>query len=136
MSVVLDKAKDLAEAIVASEELETMRTAEVAMGNDPDAIAIVQEFQNTQRAIYEKQAAGDELTEAEQTSVKAIEEKMEGNAHIKAYLDAQMKFENLLQGVNFIISQAISGGDGGGCDCGSDCGSDCGPECGSGCGCS
>lgn len=141
MSVVLDKAKDLAEAIASSEEIETMRKHEITMGNDPEAIAIVQEFQTTQRALYEKQSNGTELTEEEKGQVKDIEAKMEANENIRNYLDAQLKFENLLQGVNFIISQAISGDQSqdGGCNCGSDCGSDggCNSEsgCGSDCGC-
>lgn len=134
MSIVLDKAKDLAEAITASEELDAMRKAEIAMGNDAAAMAIVQEFQNTQRGLYEKQSNGIELSDDEKVQVKLIEAKMEGNQNIKNYLDAQMKFENLLQGVNFIISQALNGGESAeGCGCGSDCGTDSSCGCDGGC---
>ena len=136
MSVVLDKAKDLAQTIVDSEELAALKEAEVKMGNDAEAVTIVQEFQNVQKSLYEKQSNGVELSSDEKLQVAAIEGKMEKNLNIKAYLDAQLKFENLLQGVNFIISQALSGSNGdGGCDCGSDCGSECDSDCGSGCNC-
>ena len=127
MSVVLDKAKDLAEAIVDSEELNNVRAAEAAMGNDKEALEIIRDFQEHQKIVFEKRKKGEQLTEVEEAKVKEIESRMEGNVNIKSYLEAQMKFENLLQGVNFIISQALSGGaQEGGCSCGS---SDCGPGC-------
>lgn len=127
---VMEKAGQLAEAIVNSKELADMRAAEITMNNDPDAVAILEEFQEKQREIFEMQMSGRELSDDQKKDVEAMEAKMSGNKNIKSYMEASSRFEQLMQSVNMLITRALSGDDGG-CDCSSGCG--CGS--GSGCGC-
>lgn len=127
MSDVIEKANELAEAIVNSSELKLMREAEMTMNNDDDAVNILDEFREQQQKVYQLQMTGQQLSDQDRLEVAAIEGKMGGNAKIKAYMEASEKFERMLQSVNQIITRALSGDEG--CDCGCDGGS-----CGSGCG--
>lgn len=128
---VLDKARELADAIAESSELAELRKTEIAMGQDPAAQVIIAEFQEKQKEYYEIQMRGEELNDIQKQVIASIEEKMTANPSISAYLATQENLEKMLRSVNFIITKAISGES----SCGSDCGSDCGPECGPGCSC-
>ncbi|MDA8213010.1 MAG: YlbF family regulator [Clostridia bacterium] len=128
MSLVLNKAKELAEAITECPELLALRDAEIAMGKDPGAQEIIAEFQEKQREFQEAVAGGKELTTEQEAARDALEEKMENNEFIRGYFEAQQKLENLLQAVNMVVGRAISGEDV------SECGPGC-SSCGSGSGC-
>jgi cell fate (sporulation/competence/biofilm development) regulator YlbF (YheA/YmcA/DUF963 family) len=121
LSLVLDKAKDLAEALVECPEILALRDAEIAMGKDPEAQEIIAEFQEKQHEFQEAMAGGQQLIPAQEAARDAIEEKMENNVLIREYFDAQQKLESLLQAVNMVVSRAISGDDV----------SECGPGCSS-----
>lgn len=121
MSVVLNKAKDLAEAITDCPEILALRDAEIAMGKDTDAQAIIAEFQAKQDEFQEAISNGKELTPDQEKARDVIEEKMENNAFIRDYFEAQQKLESLLHAVNMVVSRAISGDDV----------SECGPGCSS-----
>ncbi len=130
-AAIMEKANELAELIANSAELENMREKESGMNQDPEAVRIVSEFQKIQEDIYRKQMSGQELSDEDKKNVSEMEEKMNGNPAIKAYIDASQSFENLLRSVNLIITKALSGNQA--CDCGS---AECGPSCDSGCSCS
>lgn len=106
--LVLDKAKELAEAIAASEELAAMREAEALIEQDQEALDIIQEFRRVQQDIFNKQQQGIELSDEDRQLVEEIEEKMSRNESIQRYIAAQERLERLLQSVNFIISQAFN----------------------------
>lgn len=127
---VLERAGELADAIAECEELNEIRDAEIKMNNDPEAVKILDEFRKKQQHLYSIQMTGGEISATEQQEYEEIENKMQQNSYIKAYIDASEKFEDLMKSVNMVISRAISGDDGCGCGCDSDCGSDCGSSCG------
>ncbi len=123
MSVV-EKAKELADAISECDELKELRSAEARMTLDPAAQDILKEFQEKQREFYELQMTGGELNDTQKADVKRIEAAMSNNQYISAFVAAQGKFEELLKSVNVIIGKAISGDDSG-CGCAGECGPDC-----------
>jgi len=124
------RAQFLAEAIAQCKELAELRRTEQAMGEDEEAQRIIQEFQEAQGRLAAKQQAGEELTETENQQVAAIEEKVEKNPLIAAYLEAQDRFTELLDSVNAILAGAIAGEANDGCaGCSSGA---CGPGCGCG----
>lgn len=135
MSDVLEKAKDLADAITACPEINKLKDAEVVMGQDAAAQEIIAEFTKLQGEFQQTMDQGKELSADQEKARDALEAKMEGNSSIKSYFDAQQAFEGMLQTINMLIGRAISGDS----ECGSDCGSDCGPGCdcsSNSCGCS
>jgi cell fate (sporulation/competence/biofilm development) regulator YlbF (YheA/YmcA/DUF963 family) len=119
---IIDKAKELAELITNSEELNEIREAEKAMFNDEAANNLVQEFQQKQIKVNNAQMSGEEVGDELYEEIEAFQEKMAENPFIARYLSAQEKFNQTLASVNFIISKAISGDD----DCSSGCGGGCG----------
>ncbi|GAB4271824.1 hypothetical protein Tfer_0512 [Thermincola ferriacetica] len=125
---VLEKAKELAQAIAECDELKEVRAAETRMTLDPDAQDILREFQIKQREFYNIQVNGGELTEEQKRDVERIENRMSQNEYIRKFVGAQERFEALLNSVNMIIAQAISGNSG--CGCGDNGAADC---CDSGC---
>ncbi len=127
---IMEKASELAEAIAESRELAQMRDAELTMNADPTAVSIIEEFQEKQKAVHNKQMRGEELDEQDKKDIARIEDKMSSHPAIRAYIEASEKFEYLMRSVNLVIARAISGGEQG-CGCGSACGPECGADCGS-----
>lgn len=121
---ILEKARELADALSNSPELADAREKEIIMNKDPEAVAIINEFQEKQRDLYMAQMQGQEPSEEQKANVEAIEQKMQENPKISAYIDAQEKFETILKSVNMIITKALSGEEESGCGGGS-CGGGC-----------
>lgn len=107
MTEVLEKARELGEAIANSKELKEMHLAEVAMLQNEEAKKILDEFQEKQRVFQKLQAAGNKLTESQKKEVTALEEKMVNNPLINNFLKKQQNFEKVLDELNKIIEEAI-----------------------------
>lgn len=123
---VIDKAKQLGEEIANSKELLEMREAELVMTRDPEALSIIQKFNEKQRIFRTIQEQGLELTDSQKREADELESEMLDNPYIYNFFKAQQTFEKVLEQINNIIGEAIGMG-GGGCSCDSD---DCGT-----CGC-
>lgn len=123
---VLDKARELAAEILDSSELVEMKNAEQAMLNDEEALKLIEEFKNKQKAYQLVKSQGKELTESQQQEVDDLESRMLDNPLILDYFRAQQNFENMLEEINNIIAGAISGGE---CQCSDDCCTSCDSEC-------
>lgn len=135
---IIEKARLLADAIARSEELAELHSKEDAMAADSSAQVLIAELQRAQERFMEAQQNGEEPSEADKLAVDEIETKVEANAAIAAYMQAQDKFTEMLDSVNAILAGAIANASDS-CSCG-DGGCDpsgCNPGgCGSsGCGC-
>ena len=122
---ILEKAYELGQEILASEEFADMKSAEQAMFEDEIAGSIMQEFAAKQKQYLELQEQGQQLTDVQRDEVDDLEKRMLGNTLIFSYFEAQQKFEKVLGEINSIIAQAIGGND----FCGDDCCSSCGDGC-------
>ena len=123
---VIEKARQLGEEIANSKELLEMREAEFMMTKDPEAMGIIQKFNEKQRIFRTIQEQGLELTDSQKREAEALENEMLDNPYIYSFFKAQQNFEKVLEQINNIIGEAI-GTSGGSCSCDSD---DCGT-----CGC-
>jgi len=107
------------------------------MAADVSAQELIAELQKAQERFMEAQQGGSEPTEIDKNAVDEIEAKVEANLAIAAYMKAQDKFTEMLDGVNAILAGAIAGSSDS-CSCGDD---GCAPGgcepggCGSGGGC-
>lgn len=111
MSKVLDKARELGEALLQCPELKALKDAESVLAEDAIAQAVLQEFAVFQQKMEEIQKTGMGLSPEQQARIEEIETRMQENAVISSFVDAQVQFEKVLEGINGIISQAIGGGD-------------------------
>lgn len=107
--IIYEKAKELAEAIVNSEELKAVKDAEATIACDPEARQLVEEYQKLQELFMEK--SFEELSEEEQKKVETLEKKMSQNKCINDYMETQQKLEQVLRSVNLIISNALNDND-------------------------
>ena len=134
---IFTKAKELADAIAASEELKTLKAAEMQMMMDNDAREIIEEYQSIQQEAMSNGLSYEDLSEDEKAHVEKLEKAMGENANISAFLSANQAFEQILRSVNMIISAGINGqggcGTDGSCSCSSNASGSCG-SCGGGCG--
>lgn len=121
---IISMAFHLGTTISECEEYQSFQDCQSQVMRDADAVALLQKFQDARTKAVEKMEAGQEIPEEEQNYLHELEEAMYNNPLIKGLVDAQEKFNNLMNGVYFALDQAINGGSGcgGGCDtCGGDC---------------
>lgn len=118
MEKILEKAKELGIMIAESEQFAAIKAAEENQVADPEADALMAEFTKKQEE-YSKRMANPEITKEEFESIKqeaqADFEKICQNKNIKAYLDANREFANLINQVNSIIGYFVKGGEASGC---------------------
>lgn len=123
---ILEKAYALGQEIATSKELNDMKEAEQELMRDEIAQKIIKDFNEKQKNYMTMQQQGLELTESQKADVKDMEQRMLENPLIYRFFEAQQGFEKVLEEINNIISQAISGGQ----SCSDDCCSSC-SSCGS-----
>lgn len=123
---VLTKAWELGVAISESQELKDVREAEQAMFADTDARALIEEFERFHLELQSALRQGVKPTYELQEGLKSVRSRMNANALISNFLEAQDRFNKILHQINQILDQAITGpagcstdgcaGCGGGCD--------------------
>ncbi|MGO0121934.1 YlbF family regulator [Desulfothermobacter acidiphilus] len=110
MSMVLTKALELGAALSECDELQAVKEAEQAMLEDSSARALIEEFQNCRQEIEWAKMQGMDPTPEQEAAFRSVRERMGENAYISRFLEAQDRFEKVLQQVNQIISHALYGG--------------------------
>ena len=127
MNEILEKARELGEAIIESEEFKALKKAELEQENDEEAMALLKEYSELRTSLAQEIQKGD-VSEDEMSAIREkleeAYEKVTTNDHITAYINAQREFQTVLDQMNRIITFHITGENPGGCsgNC-SSCGS-------------
>ncbi len=130
MAEIFEKARELGEAIIESEEYKELKKAELEQENDEDAMALLKEYSELRSSLAQEIQKGD-VSEEEMASIRErleeAYEKVTTNDHITAYINAQRTFQAIIDQMNNILSFHITGKMPGGCsgNC-SNCGGSCG----------
>jgi len=118
MEEIIQKAKELGMMIADSQEFKTLKAAEEAQLNDPEATALMAEYAAKRDELAKKAAAPDvtkeDFEKIREESQKEFDRICE-NKNIKNYLDANRSFAMLIEQVNSIIGYFVKGGDSSGC---------------------
>ena len=136
MQTVMQKAQELAEAIVDSQVYQRMHTAEMQVTRDEEAARAISDFMekrnNVQNILASAEMNHDELAAAGKAMEEA-EKVMNDCAIVKEMQESRREFSQMMENVNRILRLVITGEteDEG---CSGDCGS-CGGDCGSCGGC-
>jgi len=121
---IIKLAMELGSSIASSEELMDVKRLQSQLQADETAFGIVMKYQANRMNIENKQRAGQSVTSEDENHMHILEQQMQNNPLVTQVMDAQDKFNNLMQAVYFAMNQSLSGG----------CGQDgCGGSC-SGCG--
>ena len=104
---LMEKAETLGKALAESSEYGELKEAEAKMQGDEDAQSLLNEFQSQQKRAQMAQANGQQVTEDQQKDLQAIQAKMQENEKIKEYMEAQQKFNKVMQSVNQVITDQL-----------------------------
>ena len=129
MAEIFEKARELGEAIIESEEYKALKKAEEEQENDPVALELLKNYSELRTQLAAEIQKGDVSEERMAKIREELEEayeKMTTNDHITAYINAQRLFQAIIDQMNSIISFHITGKMPGGCSgsC-SSCGGGC-----------
>jgi len=109
---VIEKAKELGQELVESEEYKELKKKESALYDDEEATSLLEEYENTNKQLQMARANGQEVSEKQQKELQSIQMKMEQNPAIKSYIESQKKFNEVMNSVNKIINGYITGEEG------------------------
>jgi cell fate (sporulation/competence/biofilm development) regulator YlbF (YheA/YmcA/DUF963 family) len=126
---IIKLAYELGSAVSGSDEIENLKRLQTAITQDKVAYDIIMKYQDARTRADNASNGGLITGKSEEDHLNILEQQLNSNALIKELMEAQEKFDNLMQAVYFAMNQAISGGDAGGCSGG------CCDSCGSSCGC-
>ena len=123
---IIEKAKELGTMIAESKEMEAYNQAEEKMQNDPQALALLTEYQEIQIEMVNATKEGKEAGEIEKIKERLIIKDEEINTYetTKGFIAAKADFDRLMHTVNDVIVHAITGEE----SCSGSCSS-----CGGGC---
>ena len=118
MEEIIQKAKELGMMIADSQEFKTLKAAEDAQLNDPEATALMAEYVAKRDELTKRASAPDvtkeDFEKIREESQKEFDKICE-NKNIKTYLDANRSFAMLIEQVNSIIGYFVKGGEESGC---------------------
>ena len=134
MKEVMQKAQELAEAILNSEIYQDMKNQENAVQRNPEAAGLlgdlIEKRQRVENVLSGTKMNPDELAEASREMEEA-EKRMNENPMITALKDKRKDFQTMMDNVNKILRLVITGetedennssnGCGGNCSCCSGC---------------
>ncbi len=112
MRQVIQKAQELAEAILESDVYRAMKTAEMDMRRDEDASRALETMiarrQRVEDILSSNQMDPAEL-KAASADMEAAEARMNANEKIQALKDARKDFQTMMDNVNQILRLVITG---------------------------
>ncbi|MHB1125503.1 MAG: YlbF family regulator [Bacillota bacterium] len=103
---VIEKAHELGNAMADSEELTALKNAEAAMEGDTEASKLLREYKRISEELLSFKHSGREPDPQLMEKLEAVQGQMEAHPLIKAHREAQLKFNNLVEGINFILNRA------------------------------
>jgi len=118
---IIEQARQLGEAILASPEHKSYQAAKEAMENNEEAGKLLDTLQERRQALHEVHQAGGNVRE-QADKLRAHQQQMLENKAISEFLDRKRDVEKMLADVNETIARATGmetgrppGGCGGGC---------------------
>ena len=112
MREVMNKAQELAEAILDSEVYRKMKDQENAVRKDPEAAKamgdMIEKRQRVENVLSSANMDPNELAQASREMEEA-EQRMNGNAMIKELKDRRKDFQTMMDNVNKILRLVITG---------------------------
>jgi cell fate (sporulation/competence/biofilm development) regulator YlbF (YheA/YmcA/DUF963 family) len=108
---VIEKAKELGQELVESEEYKELKKKESALYDNEEATSLLEQYENINKQLQMARANGQEVNDEQQKKMQSLQMKMENNPAIKSYIESQKKFNEVMNSVNKIINGYITGQD-------------------------
>lgn len=104
---IVEKTQELAQVIKESEEYKDLKGAQSRLQLDPMAQNLVQQFQNHQQQAFQAKQSGQEVNLETVNALQGLQGQMEKNQTIQNLIEAQNKFEAVLEDVNKTLTQEL-----------------------------
>lgn len=106
--MIKEKATELAAAIKESEEFKGLQSARARVKLDPNASDLLDRLQLLQEEIIGLQQQGQPITQEVVENLRSLESQMQLNLTLRHMVEAQQKFESLMDGVNRILAETLN----------------------------
>lgn len=113
---IIHLALELGNAIAESSEAVELKAIQLKLADDPEAYEMIVKYQDAREKIENKIEDGLTITKAEEDHLDILEQQLNANAMVLDLIQAQDRFNNLMQAIFFTINQSVSGGCDSGCD--------------------
>lgn len=119
---IINLALELGNAIAGSDEIRQLKEVQARLSEDAAAYDLVTRYQDAMNQMEHKMEDGLPVSKIEEDHLDILEQQINSNAVILELVNAQEKFNHLMQSIYYTINQAVSGGCSEGCDsCGGIC---------------
>lgn len=122
---IIRLAFELGNAVAESDEVDRLKALQMKLVQDSNAYDLLIKYQDAKSQLEHKFQDGLLVTKAEEDHLNILEQQLTANSTINELIQAQEKFDNLMQAVYFAMNQAISGS--------GSCSTDSCDSCGGGC---
>jgi cell fate (sporulation/competence/biofilm development) regulator YlbF (YheA/YmcA/DUF963 family) len=106
--MIKQKAAELAAAIKDSEEFKELQSARARVKLDPNAFDLLNKLQALQEEIIGLQQQGQPITQDLVESLRNLESQMQLNLTLRHMVEAQQKFESVMEEVNGILAETLN----------------------------
>lgn len=106
--MIKEKAAELAAAIKESDEYKGLQSARARVKLDPNASDLLDGLQLLQEEIIGLQQQGQAITQEVVEKLRTLESQMQLNLTLRHMVEAQQKFESLMDEVNQILSNTLN----------------------------
>jgi len=106
--MIKEKAAELAAAIKESEEYKGLQSARARVKLDPNASDLLDRLQLLQGEVIGLQQQGQPITQEVVESLRSLESQMQLNLTLRHMVEAQQKFESLMDEVNRILAETLN----------------------------
>jgi len=113
---IIHLALELGNAIAESNEAAELKAIQLKLADDPEAYELIVKYQDVREKIENKIEDGLTITKSEEDHMDILEQQLNSNTMVLDLIQAQDRFNNLMQAIFFTINQAVSGGCSSGCD--------------------
>ncbi len=121
---IIKQAFELGGSIAQSEEITALKLLQQKLTEDQASYDLIMRYQDARTKLENKKNSGLIVPSSEEDHIAILEQQLNSNALINEMIQAQEKFDNLMQAVYFALNQAITGAG----DCSAGCES-CGGSC-------
>lgn len=105
-----DKAKELGRLIGQSDEYKNVKRANDALGEDRDAVTLLQRMEQLRTEAQQMIERGEQPTEAMEQELDVLLQRVQGNATYMRAVTAQENFDKIMLRVNEWILEGIRKG--------------------------
>lgn len=110
MSTIMDKARDLGNALARSDEYQALRRAMDAVDEDRELVELRNRIEKLESELEAQMRAGRQPSEEARNEYAQVAEELQGRPAFQRVIAAQANFEKVMHKVNEVVAQGIEEG--------------------------